>query len=311
MQKVVLILSPTQRAELEQLAETTTDPGVRLRARALLHMTQSPGYREVARVFDINESAVRKWHAAYRQTGIAGLMTRPRSGRPSKLTEEDRRRLVAALAREPQEFGIDEPVWTARALNQYLQAISDTQVTDWTLWAFMRRSVADNDHNGAANGHALLDSDASQLQPKDEALAAEDAPADLATLREMMARLLDVVSLETSAASAIVGNTLLPVDVFLTDDAVTLLASLPGVRPEDVQITWQGNTLTVEGELRPPQGVQWALQERRYGRFSRSLTLDVPVDAERAQATFERGILTLVLPRADARPGRRIEIKSL
>ena len=309
MQKVILILSPAQRAELEQLAETTTDPGVRLRARALLHMTQSPGYREVARVFAINESAVRKWHAAYRQTGIAGLMTRPRSGRPSKLTEEDRRRLAAALAREPQAFGIDEPVWTARALNQYLQAISDTQVTDWTLWAFMRRCLADNGHDGATNGDATAAGDAAKPPADNQTPAAEDLPANLAALREMMGHLLDVVSLEAEPAPpATPGNTVLPVDVFLTDDAVTLLASLPGVRPEDVRIIWQGGAITIEGEVHAPQGVRWALQERHYGRFSRRLTLDVLVDAERAEATFEHGILTLVLPRVDARPGRRIEI---
>ncbi len=310
MQKVVLILSPAQRAELEQLAQTTTDPGVRLRAQALLHMTIAPGYREVARVFAINESAVRKWHAAYRQTGIDGLLTRPRSGRPSKLTSEDRRRLAAALTHSPQDFGIDEPVWTARALNQYLQAISDTQVTDWTLWAFMRRCLESGSHNGADNGNAPAEGHTEKArQRSDEASA--DIPAEVAALRDMVGRLLGMVPLEPgSAAPATADNALLPVDVYLTDEAVTLLASLPGVRPEDVHISWQNNTVTIEGDVQPPAGVQWALQERRYGRFSRSLTLDVPVDAERAEATFERGILTLVLPRADTRPGRRIAIRT-
>ncbi|MFN8471954.1 MAG: Hsp20 family protein [Anaerolineae bacterium] len=307
MQKVILILTPSQRAELEELAETTNDPGARLRAQALLHMTQAPGYREVARVFAINESAVRKWHAAYRQTGIAGLMTRPRSGRPSKLTREDRRRLSEALAHEPQVFGIDEPVWTARALNQYLQAISDTQVTDWTLWSFMRQCLAGS---GASRppGESTVDG-ATGMTPQAE--TAEDIAADVAALREMVTRLLGVDVLEPGGAPpATQGNILLPVDVYLTDTAVTLLASLPGVRPEDVEISWQGTTITIQGEVRPPDDVQWALQERRYGHFSRSLTLDIPVDVESAEATFDKGVLILVLPRTDTGRSRRIEIKT-
>ncbi|MFN8482783.1 MAG: Hsp20 family protein [Anaerolineae bacterium] len=307
MQKVILILTPSQRAELEQLAETTPDPGVRLRAQALLHMAHAPGYREVARVFAINESAVRKWHAAYRQTGIAGLMTRPRSGRPPKLTEEDRRRLSEALAQEPQTFGIQEPAWTARALNQYLQAVSDTQVTDWTLWSFMRQCLAARDPQDASSATSA------QPTPHGEAHgeAADGVAADMAALREIVARLLGEVALEPGGvAPAMPGNILLPVDVYMTEDAVTLMASLPGVRPTDVEVTWQGATITIQGEVRPPDNVQWALQERRYGRFSRSLTLDVPVDAASAEATFDRGVLTLVLPRADAGRRRRIEIKT-
>ncbi|MFN8499364.1 MAG: helix-turn-helix domain-containing protein [Anaerolineae bacterium] len=311
MQKVVLILTASQRAELEHLAETTDDPGVRLRCLALLHMTQSPGYREVARVFAVNESAVRKWHAAYRQTGIAGLLTRPRSGRPPKLTDEDRRQLADALAQEPQTLGIPEPTWTARALNQYLQAISDTQVTDWTLWSFMRQRLAGRDQAGAL-GVPL--SAPSGGDPAAEGAGAagtqDDSAAAIAALRELVARLLGVTALEPEGTPPTPGAILLPVDVYLTDDAVTVMASLPGVRPEDVEISWQGATLTIGGEMPPPNDVQWTLQERRYGRFSRSLTLDVPVDVEGAAATFDMGVLTLVLPRADAWRARRIEIKS-
>jgi len=103
----------------------------------------------------------------------------------------------------------------------------------------------------------------------------------------------------------------LPLDVSETDDAFVVKSSLPGVRPEDVQITVQGNTLIIRGESKAEEekkGEQWHLRERRFGRFQRSVTLPAPVSADRAQAHYENGVLTLTLPKAEEAKPRQIKI---
>ncbi len=101
----------------------------------------------------------------------------------------------------------------------------------------------------------------------------------------------------------------LPVDAYTTEDAVIILASTPGVKPEDVEITIEGDTLTLRGELIGPlENVNYVMQERNYGRFSRTLTLNVPVQADKANAEFSNGVLTLTIPKAEAVRPRSIKV---
>lgn len=103
----------------------------------------------------------------------------------------------------------------------------------------------------------------------------------------------------------------LPVDVYTTPEEIVVVASLPGILPEEVDITLEGDTLTIRGELRQPlDNVDYLFQERPYGSFSRSLMLNVPVDAERVEAVFENGVLTLTLPKADAVKPKSIKVKT-
>jgi len=106
---------------------------------------------------------------------------------------------------------------------------------------------------------------------------------------------------------------LLPIDMYETPDAIIVKATVAGVRPEDIEINVTGNTLTIRGErkeeaeLREGQAIR---RERWYGTFRRDITLPAPVQADRAEATFEHGELTLRLPKAvEARP-KRIEVKT-
>ena len=135
---------------------------------------------------------------------------------------------------------------------------------------------------------------------------------ELVTLRQQMDRLFEDRWTPTRAPSPSAGGSLfLPIDVYSDEDAVVVLASLPGLKAEDVDIVLQGDTVTIQGEAQPPSGnVQWAVQERPYGKFSRSLTLNVPVDMAKADATFEDGILKLTLPKAESAKPRQIQIKS-
>jgi HSP20 family protein len=85
---------------------------------------------------------------------------------------------------------------------------------------------------------------------------------------------------------------------------------MPGLTPDEVDISIDGDRLTIRGELRPPlENVDYLFQERGYGPFSRTLTLNVPVNTNQAEAVFENGVLTLTLPKAEESKPRTIEVK--
>ena len=104
-----------------------------------------------------------------------------------------------------------------------------------------------------------------------------------------------------------------PVDLYETDEDVVVKASLPGVTPEDVEISVNDNTLTIQAETKQEEEKKephYFRHERIYGSFRRSLRLPVEVDAEKAEAVFEQGVLHLRLPKvAEARP-KTIEVKA-
>lgn len=107
---------------------------------------------------------------------------------------------------------------------------------------------------------------------------------------------------------------MLPLDVHESEDSYTVQASLPGVKPEDVQVQIAGDAVTIRAETREDreekQGDQVILRERRMGAFVRTLRLPVPVDSEHAEATLNNGVLTLRLPKAQQARQRRLEVKS-
>jgi len=105
----------------------------------------------------------------------------------------------------------------------------------------------------------------------------------------------------------------LPVDAYATENEVCVEASLPGVRPEDVDISVDGDNLTIQAVVPAPseENRDYAIRERFYGTLQRSLTLNVPVDAAKAEASFENGVLTLRIPKAEAAKPKKIEVKTV
>jgi HSP20 family protein len=104
-----------------------------------------------------------------------------------------------------------------------------------------------------------------------------------------------------------------PLDVRADDDVVVVQAILPGVKPEEVDITVEGETLTIAGDTSVETSEQkgsMLLQEIRRGRFSRALTLPAGLEPDKATATFEDGVLTLRIPKAEAIKPRQIRITS-
>lgn len=101
-------------------------------------------------------------------------------------------------------------------------------------------------------------------------------------------------------------------DVMEDDDAYTVKASIPGVDPEAVEVTLTDNMLTIKGETKVEEEKEeqnYHVRERRYGSFSRSITLPTAIDAENVEATHENGTLTLRLPKSEAVKPKRISVK--
>ena len=107
------------------------------------------------------------------------------------------------------------------------------------------------------------------------------------------------------------GRGCLPLDVYSTPEAFVVEANVPGVKPEDVNITIEGDTLTIKANLSEPQeGVEYSLRERDSGEYARTLSFNVPIQSEAAEATFEDGVLTLAIPKAEEAKPRTIKIKT-
>ncbi len=103
----------------------------------------------------------------------------------------------------------------------------------------------------------------------------------------------------------------LPLDVYTTQSEIVLTANVPGLKPEDVQVTLEGDTLSIYGEFKAPmENVEYIFQERSYGKFSRKLTINVPVDVNKVEATFESGVLTVTLPKAEAARPKTIKVEA-
>jgi HSP20 family protein len=103
----------------------------------------------------------------------------------------------------------------------------------------------------------------------------------------------------------------LPLDAYITAEEIVILANMPGVKPEHVEITIEGDTLTIKGERPAPiENVDYVLQERTYGKFQRTLNINIPVDANKAEAKFEDGLLTLVVPKTEAVKPKTIAVMS-
>ena len=103
----------------------------------------------------------------------------------------------------------------------------------------------------------------------------------------------------------------LPLDVTTDADSLTIEAALPGIRPDDVDITVENGTVTISGKTaseRKAEEGSYLLQEIRRGTFSRSVTLPNGLEPDKAEATFENGVLSLRIPKAEQLKPRQIKI---
>ncbi|MDQ7024377.1 MAG: Hsp20/alpha crystallin family protein [Anaerolineae bacterium] len=105
----------------------------------------------------------------------------------------------------------------------------------------------------------------------------------------------------------------LALDVYENDDNFIVEANVPGLTPDDIEITVHEHTLTISGEVTQaelPDDTRQILNERRFGTFRRSVTLPSMVEVDKADANYHDGVLTLTLPKSEAAKPRQIAVKS-
>lgn len=100
-------------------------------------------------------------------------------------------------------------------------------------------------------------------------------------------------------------------DIVETADGLRLVVELPGIRPEEVKITLENYALTIKGEKKQmvEENSRVHRFERSYGSFERTFTLPNTLDPDRVAATFEHGVLTITLPKAEKARAREIQVK--
>ncbi len=137
---------------------------------------------------------------------------------------------------------------------------------------------------------------------------------ELMTLRQAMDRLFDDEFRPFRLGTGGVEGPALPLDVTSSDDALTIEAALPGIKPEDVDITVENGTVRISGKTadeRTAEEGSYVLQEIRRGNFSRTVTLPTGLEPDKATASFEHGILRLEIPKAEQVKPRQIKISAV
>ena len=136
--------------------------------------------------------------------------------------------------------------------------------------------------------------------------------SELVTLRQAMDRLFDDTVFRPLTAYSNHGDLArLPLDVRTTPDALHVEAALPGIAPEDVDITVENGTLSIRGEQRQERSEgegENLVQEIRRSSVSRSVSLPSGLEPDKATASFEHGMLTLRIPKAEEVKPRQIRI---
>ena len=136
---------------------------------------------------------------------------------------------------------------------------------------------------------------------------------EMMTLREAMDRLFDDAFTRPFNFGAGAESLMPAVDLYQTENEVVVKAALPGLKSEDVQISITGDVLTLRGDFKQETEQKektYHLHEQRHGLFERSIMLPTVVETEKAKADFENGVLTVVLPKAEAVKPKTINIKA-
>lgn len=140
------------------------------------------------------------------------------------------------------------------------------------------------------------------------AVARFDPFRDITTLRDEMNRLFNRATGDGVSS----GSAWTPaVDIFDTDQAIVLRAELPGLTPDDIDIEIDDNVLSLKGERRFEETVQegrYYRLERAYGHFQRNVTLPQGVKADEISASFDNGVLSVRVPKADEVRPRKIAV---
>ncbi len=136
---------------------------------------------------------------------------------------------------------------------------------------------------------------------------------DLISLREKMNRLFEDSMLRSHADDQdfSVGAWKPAVDIYETADKMVLVADLPGINQDDIELKIENNLLTIRGEREMDKEItqeDFHRIERAYGPFSRSFTLPATIDIEKIKAEHRNGILQVILPKKEETKAKKIKI---
>lgn len=134
------------------------------------------------------------------------------------------------------------------------------------------------------------------------------------SLRQAMDRLFEDSWVSNRAWGNLPATWLEPsLDVYETKDTVVVQASIPGLKPEEVEITVQGDYLAISGQSKSEQETReknYLRRETRSGAFSRTIELPAGLQNDKAEATFENGVLTVTFPKAEQVKAKKIQVKA-
>jgi HSP20 family protein len=136
---------------------------------------------------------------------------------------------------------------------------------------------------------------------------------DLMSIQSELNRLFGRTYAGASEGASPAGAWVPPLDIFETPEKFVVTVELPGVSPESVDLSVEDSTLTIRGErdfYRDVPEEAFHRVERRYGPFARSLSLPQTADPERIEASFDRGVLTIEVPKAELAKPKKIAIKA-
>jgi len=133
------------------------------------------------------------------------------------------------------------------------------------------------------------------------------------TLRDAMSRMFDSsFLLDASMLPWRFDGQVIPVDVYEEKDKLVVKASVPTMKPEEINVEVEGNLLTISGESKVESEKKEATyyrRERRYGRFERMVALPYEVAADKVEALCKDGILTVTMPKTSKKQGKETKIK--
>ncbi len=108
------------------------------------------------------------------------------------------------------------------------------------------------------------------------------------------------------------GGSALALDVHEDEQSYTVETALPGVQPDNINVSLHDGILTITGEIpaQTRENSRTLMQERVYGKFSRSIRLPMAVDSGKVEASFDNGVLTLTLPKTEEAQPRQIPVRA-
>src|SRR5947209_1498964 len=134
------------------------------------------------------------------------------------------------------------------------------------------------------------------------------------SLREAMNQLFSQSFIQPGWGVNATGSLAAPLDVLETEQGFQMRVLLPGMKPEDIELSVQNDSLTVKGQFRPymehEKQARWLVQEIGLGSFERTITFPRPIDGDKIETSYENGVLYVWAPISEAGRPKRISVSS-